>query len=175
DNVVDTEAEALEQVRRFLAYLPASVWEAPPRCKPADDPKRKDEWLLGAVPRNRRQAYDMRRILAAVFDEGSVFELARGFGPSLMTALARLDGFAVGVLAADPRVYGGGLTAAASDKLARFVDFADTFHLPLVHLVDQPGFVVGVDAEKAGTIRRGVRALAAVYQAQVPFVSVIVR
>jgi propionyl-CoA carboxylase beta chain len=117
----------------------------------------------------------MRRILAAIFDLGSVFELAARFGPSLITALARLDGYPVAVLAADPRIYGGGLTAAASDKLARFVDFADSFHLPIVHLVDQPGFVVGVDAEKAGTIRRGVHALAAVYQATVPFVSVIVR
>jgi acetyl-CoA carboxylase carboxyltransferase component len=175
DNVVDTEAEALEQIRRFLSYLPSSVWEVPPRCQPTDDPKRRDEHLLSAVPRNRRQTYEMRRILAAIFDLGSVFELTARFGPSLITALARLDGYPVAVLAADPRVYGGGLTAAASDKLARFVDFADSFHLPIVHLVDQPGFVVGVDAEKAGTIRRGVHALAAVYQATVPFVSVIVR
>ena len=175
DNVVDTEPEALEEVRRFLSYLPSSVWETPPRCPPADDPKRRDEHLLDAVPRNRRQAYDMRRILAAVFDLESVFELTRHFGPSLITGLARLDGYPVAVLAADPRFYGGGLTAAASDKLARFVDFADSFHLPIVHLVDQPGFVVGVDAERAGTIRRGVHALAAVYQATVPFVSVIVR
>ena len=175
DNVVDSEGEALEQIRRFLGYLPPSVWEVPPRSEPSDDPRRRDEWLLSAVPRNRRQAYDMRRILAAVFDTGSVFELGRHFGPSLITALARLDGYPVAVLAAEPKIYGGGLTAAASDKLARFVDFADTFHLPIVHLVDQPGFVVGVDAEKAGTIRRGVRALAAIYQASVPFVSVIIR
>jgi acetyl-CoA carboxylase carboxyltransferase component len=175
DNVVDTEPEALEQVRRFLSYLPASVWEAPPRCEPADDPRRRDEWLLSAVPRSRRQAYDMRRILAAIFDTGSVFEVGRLYGGSLITAMARLDGHPVAVLAADPKVYGGGLTAAASDKLARFVDFADSFHLPLVHLVDQPGFVVGVDAERSGTIRRGVRALAAIYQARTPFVSVIVR
>ena len=86
DNVVDSEVEALEQIRRFLGYLPASVWEAPPRCEPADDPKRRDEWLLSAVPRNRRQAYDMRRILAAVFDAASVFELGRHFGPSLTTS-----------------------------------------------------------------------------------------
>ena len=175
DNVVDSEAEALEQVRRFLSYLPSSAWEAPPRGPAGDDPNRRDPWLLEAVPRSRRQAYDMRRILAAVFDQGSLFELARHFGGSLITALGRLDGYPVAVLAGDPRVYGGGLTAAASDKLARFVDFAGTFHLPVVHLVDQPGFVVGVEAERAGTIRHGVRALAAVYQAEVPFVSVIVR
>jgi len=175
DNVVDSEPEAIEQIRRFLSFLPASAWEIAPRCDPADDPRRRPEELIDAVPRNRRKSYDMRRILDLVFDLGSVFEMSRYFGPSLITALARLDGYPVAVLAADPRIYGGGLTAAASDKMARFVDFADTFHLPLVHLVDQPGFVVGVEAEKAGTIRRGVRALSAVYQASVPFVSIIIR
>jgi propionyl-CoA carboxylase beta chain len=117
----------------------------------------------------------MRRILELVFDTGSVFEVGRGFGTSQITALARLAGHPVAVLAGDPRVYGGGLTAAASDKLARFCDVADTFHLPVVNFVDQPGFVIGVDAERAGTIRRGARALAAIYQATVPWVSIIVR
>ena len=101
--------------------------------------------------------------------------MGRHFGPSLITALARLDGHPVAVLAADPRYYGGGLTAAASDKLTRFADTAQTFHLPVVHLVDQPGFVVGSDAERAGTIRHGVRALAAIYQAEIPWVSILIR
>ena len=175
DNAVDSEAEALAEIRRFLSYLPPNAWEQPPRVKPEDLPSRADEWLLSAVPRNRRQAYDMRKVMAAVFDTGSVFEVSRHFGPSLVTALARLDGYPVAVLAGDPRYYGGGLTAAASDKLTRFADTAETFHLPVVHLVDQPGFVVGTDAERAGTIRRGVRALAAIYQSEVPWVSIIVR
>jgi len=175
DNLAETEAEALEQCRHFLAYLPQNVWQAPPRCEPSDDPARAEDALRSIVPRSRRQPYDMRRVLQLVFDTGSVFELGRGYGGSAITALARLDGYPVGVLASDPRVYGGGLTAAASDKVARFADFADTFHLPVVNLVDQPGFVIGVDAERAGTIRRGARALAAIYQASVPWVSVIVR
>lgn len=175
DNAVDTEEEALAQIRLFLSYLPGSVWELPPRVRSDDSPERADEWLLSAIPRNRRQAYDMRRIVAAVFDTGSVFEVGRHFGPSLITALARLDGHPVAVLAADPRYYGGGLTAAASDKLTRFADTAETFHLPVVHLVDQPGFVVGTDAERQGTIRHGVRALAAIYQAEIPWVSILIR
>lgn len=175
DNAVDSEAEALAQIRRFLSYLPPSAWEMPPRIASSDESCRADEWLLSAVPRNRRQSYDMRRILESVFDTGSVFEIGRHFGPSLITALARLDGYPVAVLASDPRFYGGGLTAAASDKMARFADTAETFHLPVVHLVDQPGFVVGPDAERAGTIRHGVRALAAVYQLQTPWVSILVR
>jgi hypothetical protein len=112
----------------------------------------------------------MRRVLVAVLDRGSAFELGPEFGRSLITALARLDGRPVGVLASDPEHYGGGLTAAASEKLARFVDLCDQFHLPVANFVDQPGFVIGTAAEREGTIRRGTRALFSVYQATVPWV-----
>jgi len=175
DNAADTEQEALDQCRRFLSYLPPSVYEIPPRTDPTDDPDRRAGELIDIVPRERRQVYDMRQILELVFDSSSVFEIGRGFGPSTITAFARLDGYPVAVLASDPRVYGGGLTANGSDKMTRFCDLAETFHLPVVHVVDQPGFVIGVEAEKAGTIRKGARALAAVYQASVPWVSIIVR
>jgi acetyl-CoA carboxylase carboxyltransferase component len=96
-------------------------------------------------------------------------------GRSLICALARLDGRPVGVLASDPKHYGGGLTGDASDKLVRFVDLCDQFRVPVANLVDQPGFVIGSDAERAGTMRRGARALFAVDQATVPWVSVLVR
>jgi acetyl-CoA carboxylase carboxyltransferase component len=175
DNVVDTEDEALDQCRRFLSYLPGSVWAAPPRAELDDHPARREEELVSIVPRDRRKTYDVRSILRLVLDRDSFFEIGRGFGPSLACGLGRLDGYPVGVLANDPRVYAGGVTAAASDKMTRFADLADTFHLPVVNFVDNPGFVIGVDAERAGTIRRGARALAAVYQATVPWVSVIVR
>jgi acetyl-CoA carboxylase carboxyltransferase component len=175
DNLVQDEDQALAQVVRFLSYLPQSVWEAAARQPCDDDPRRSEAELRSLVPRSRRQVYDMRRLVSLVVDEGSMFEMGRGFGRSVITGLARLDGWPVAVVASDPRVYGGGLTADASDKLARHVDFADTFHLPVVNFVDQPGFVIGVEAERAGTIRRGARALAAVYQAQVPWVSILVR
>ena len=175
DVVVDSEEEAFSVVRRFLSYLPQNVWEVPPAIAATDDPERRDEWLLDAVPRERRRPYDMRRILGAVLDAGSAFEMGRRFGGSVITTLARLDGLPVGVVAFDPYVWGGGMTAESSDKLARFVDLCQTFHLPLVKLVDQPGFVLGVQAERKGTIRRGVRAVAAVHQATVPSVAVIVR
>jgi len=175
DNLAEDEDDALAQVARFLSFLPQSVWEAPPHQPCGDDPARAEAALRSAVPRSRRQVYDMRRVVAMVVDRGSLFEMGRAYGGSAITGLARLDGWPVAVVASDPRVYGGGLTAAASDKLARFVDFADTFHLPVVNFVDQPGFVIGVEAERAGTIRRGARALAAVYQARVPWVSILVR
>ena len=175
DVVVDDEDAAFAVARRFLAYLPQNVWEQPPPVATGDDPQRRDEWLLSAIPRDRRQPYDVRRILTAVLDHGTLLEMGRGFGGSVVTALARLDGLPVGVVAFDPMVWGGGMTAEGSDKLARFVDLCDTFHLPLVKLVDQPGFVLGVQAERKGTIRRGVRAVAAVHQASVPSVAVVVR
>lgn len=175
DDVVDTEAEAFERTRRFLSYLPASVHELPPRAGPTDDVNRRDEWLAEAIPRNRRKVYDARRILSAIFDEGSVFEMGRQFGGSVITAFARLDGWPVAVMASNPHVYGGGWTAQASDKVTRFVDLAEIFHLPVVNLVDIPGFVIGLESEMAGTVRHGSRAIAAIYQARVPWCSVIVR
>ena len=175
DDVVASEAEAFARARRFLSYLPASVYELPERIAPMDDAERRDPWLIEAVPAERRKVYDMRRILNAIVDKDSLFEMGRKFGGSVITALARLDGWPVAVLASDPYFYGGGWTADASQKVARFVDLANTFHLPVVHLVDVPGFVIGIEAEKAGTIRQGARALAAIYQAKVPWCSIIVR
>jgi acetyl-CoA carboxylase carboxyltransferase component len=175
DDVVASEAEAFARARRFLSYLPPSVHELPERAAATDDPARRDPWLIEAVPRDRRKVYDMRRILRALVDADSLFEMGRKFGGSVITALARLDGWPVAVLASDPYFYGGGWTADAAQKAARFVDLANTFHLPVVHLVDVPGFVIGTEAEKAGTIRHGVRALAAIYQASVPWCSIIVR
>ena len=110
-----------------------------------------------------------------MFDRGSALELGARYGRSLITALARLQGRPVGVLCSDPNHYGGGLTADASEKLIRFVDVCDQFRLPVVNFVDQPGFLIGTEAERQGTIRRGTRALVAVYQVEVPWVSVIVR
>ena len=175
DNEADDEDDALAQIRRFLSYLPTSVWEPPPLSSTDDPPERREEELVSIVPRDRRKPYPVRKILAAVLDRGSVFEMGARHGGSLVTSLARLGGRPVGVLASDPRFYGGGLTADAADKMARFVDLCDQFGLPIVNFVDQPGFVIGTDAERQGTMRRGARALYAAYQATVPWVSILVR
>ncbi|GAC1322362.1 MAG: propionyl-CoA carboxylase subunit beta [Thermoleophilaceae bacterium] len=175
DNEAADEDDALAQLRRFLSYMPSNAWEAPP-CRPCSDPaERRVDDLATIVPRERRKPYRMRKIVEWVCDADSVFEIGPRHGRSLITALARLGGRPVGVMASDPRHYGGGLTGAASDKLARFVDLCDCFHLPVVNFVDQPGFVIGTEAERQGTIRRGTRALYASYQARVPWVSVLVR
>jgi len=175
DNEAQSEDDAFAQVRRFLSYLPSSVWEPPPRLAADDDSGRREEELLSIVPRERRKTYDVRRLLGLVLDRGSLFELSRFHGRPLVTALARLDGVPVGVLANDPRQRAGSLDADASQKMVRFVDLCDTFHLPVVNFVDNPGFGIGVEAERRGTVRAGVRALTAVYQARVPWCSVLLR
>ncbi len=175
DNEVASEDEAFEHIRRFLSYLPSSVWEVPPRIESLDDPERREESLLSFIPRDRRKVYDTRKLLGLVLDRGSFFEMSRSFGRPLVTGLARLDGIAVGIMANDPRFAAGAIDADAGEKMTRFIDLCDTFHLPIVNFVDNPGFLVGVVAEERGTIRKGVRALAAVYHATVPWCSVIVR
>ncbi|NEW86237.1 methylmalonyl-CoA carboxyltransferase [Rhodopseudomonas sp. WA056] len=175
DHAVDTEEEAFACARRFLSYLPSSVHELPPTIACDDDPDRADEKLLKAVPRNRRQVYKMRPIIESVVDQGSFFEIGSAFGRSIITGLARLEGRAVALLAGDPYHYGGSWTADTCQKVIRFVDLAETFHLPVVYLMDCPGFMIGLEAEKSATIRHGVRAMTAVNQSTVPWCTIIVR
>ncbi|MGG5810007.1 acyl-CoA carboxylase subunit beta [Falsiroseomonas sp. CW058] len=169
------EREALAQVRRFLGYLPRHAWEAPPRIAATDDPGRSEAWLRDAIPRDRRKTYDPRKILDAVLDQGSIFEIGRHHGGSIITCLARLAGIPVGVMASDPRVAAGAMTAIAANKVERFIELCDTFHLPIVNLVDQPGNMTGLEAELAGTLLGALRVLKATERSGVPWVSVILR
>ena len=175
DNIATDEEDALRQIRNFLSYLPSNVWELTPRATPTDEPNRRDESLLSIIPRNRRATFDPKKLINAVVDTGSFFEITTHFGRALTTGLARFDGYAVGVMCNNPSFNGGAMDADTADKVARFVDLCDTFHLPIVGFEDEPGFMVGVAAERAGTLRKGVRAIAAVNQATVPWVNFIVR
>lgn len=171
----ETEEEALELAKRFLSYLPGNVWEQPARVASGDDPQRGDEWLNNAIPRDSRKIFNPHKILASVFDQGSLFEIAPDWGASTITCLARLDGHAVGVLANNPRVGGGALTRSAAIKLARFVDLCDTFHLPIVNLIDQPGVMTGPQAELEGTMAAAMQAMHAIEQSSVPWIAVVLR
>lgn len=175
DNEVESEQEAFTTIKRFLSYLPQNVWQAPPRIESNDPVDRRDEALLSVIPRDRRQMYKVREVIEAVVDLDSFFEINPDYGESLVVGLARLDGYAVGLMANDTEHHGGAVNATASEKMMRFVDLCDTFHLPLVNLVDNPGFLIGIEAEKEGTVRIGSRALLACYQATIPWVSVIIR
>jgi len=175
DDVVDSEVDAFARARRFLSYLPDRAGTPPPRVDCDDPADRAEAWLDAAIPRDRRWPYEVRPILEAVLDRGSLFEIGRAWGRSVVTALGRLDGRPVAVLASDPGQMGGTWTAAASRKMARLVELAETFRLPVVHFVDVGGFTIGSQAEKAGTIREGTRAIATIYQSTVPWCAVILR
>ncbi len=175
DNLAESEEDAFDQVRRFLSYMPQNCWQLPRRAAPDDDPNRREESLLSAVPRSRRRPYKVRAILEAVLDKGSFFEIGAGWGRSVVAGFGRLNGYPVGVLSNDPYHYGGGLSADGSEKMERMVDLCNTFHIPAVNFLDQPGFLIGTAAERAGTIRKGARAMAAVFQAQVPWVTILMR
>src|SRR5438034_2435211 len=175
DDAVDTEEDAFACARRFLAYLPSAIDDLPPRGPQTDATDRREPWLFEAIPHDVRKPYKMRAIVEAVVDRGSFLEVARVYARSPITGLARLDGWPVALMASDPFFYGGAWTADTCQKVERFVDTAQTFHLPIVYLVDCPGFLIGKDAERTGTIKQGVRAMSAIWQTTIPWCSVIVR
>ena len=175
DDAADSEEHAFELARKFLSYLPSSVFEVAARGPQGDDPKRRDEWLLSAIPRDRRKVYKMRPIVETVVDKGSFFEFGRHWGRSVITGFARVDGWPVALMASDPYHYGGAWTADASQKVTRFIDLAETFHMPVVNLFDCPGFLIGLEAERSGVIRHGVRAMSALFQSTVPWCTMVIR
>lgn len=169
------EADALAQVRRFLSYLPRSVHEAAPVAPCDDDPQRADDWLKDAIPHDRRKIYDPRRILAALFDRDSLFEIGRHQGGSVITMLGRLNGVPVGVIANDPKAHGGAMTLQAAYKMERHTNLCSLFGLPVVNLVDQPGNATGLDAEHAGTLLGATRLAEALARCRSPWISILVR
>lgn len=175
DNVVASEEECFDEIRRFLSYMPQNVWELPPVVESGDPTDRVESALDGIVPENRRQAYDMRRVIELISDAGSVFEMQPHYGKSLITCLARLNGRVAGIVANNPMVYGGAMDGPAARKQIRFVEMCDSFHIPLVFLVDVPGFMVGLQAEASGVLRDGMRALYVASQATVPVMTLVVR
>jgi acetyl-CoA carboxylase carboxyltransferase component len=173
DNVAESEEEALAQVRAFLSYLPSSVHELPPRDDPAD-PVGAAADLRDLVDPEHRRPFDVHRLLAAVVDDGSLFEIAPRYGRSRVTALARVDGYAVGVMANDPRFLGGATDVAAGDKVIRLIQLCELFHLPLISFADEPGFMVGLESEKHGIERAGARLVWTLCQSTVPMLAVVI-
>ncbi len=175
DNAADSEDEAIAMVKRYLSYMPTNVWHLPPRVDTGDDPNRADEALKDIVPESRRRPYNMRSIIDKIADIDSVFEIQPTFGKAIITSLARVDGRVVGIVANNPMIYGGAVDAAAANKQTHFVELCDTFHIPLVFLVDVPGFMVGTQAERQATLRAGMRSVYVGLQATVPSFTVVIR
>jgi propionyl-CoA carboxylase beta chain len=175
DDEVASEAEAFARARHFLSFMPEYVGQLARRSDCSDPVDRREEALLSLVPREDKQVYSMRRAMDMILDKGTVFEIGKNWGRAAITALARLDGYPVAVIASDPSYLGGSWEAKTSEKVERFVKLADQFRLPIVHLVDNPGFMIGREAEMAGTIRYGVQAMNAIYKASVPLASIVMR
>ena len=175
DNPAETEQDAFAQMRRVLSYLPQNVWEMAPFV-PNDDPTdRLCEELLQIMPENLRRPFNARRLIEAVMDRETFFEVGPFWGRSLVTGFARLAGYPVGVISNNPMHLGGAIDAQSGDKQARFMDVCDIFNLPMVYFVDVPGVMIGPEAERASAIRHGTRAMQVLYQVTAPLVSVYVR
>jgi len=174
-NAAKSEEEALIQIRRFLSFMPQNVWELPP-VLPVDDPvERCEDALLGLVPEQRTQPYDMKKLISLVIDRDSEFEIRPTYGRAIITMLARLGGRPVGIIANNPMIYGGAMDADAARKQIHFMELCDTFHIPLVFLVDVPGFMIGLKAEQEGTLREGMRVVYTAGQLKVPTMTMVIR
>ncbi len=171
----ENEEECIAKIRELLSYLPSNNMEDAPAVEPTDDPNRQDEALNSIIPDNPNMPYNMKDVIASIVDDGQFFEVQELYAQNVIIGYARLDGRSVGIVANQPNNMAGCLDVDASDKAARFVRFCDAFNIPLLTLVDVPGFLPGVDQEHNGIIRHGAKMLYAYSEATVPKVTVITR
>lgn len=174
DNVAKDEEDCFRQIRRFLSYMPSNVWELPPETRCDDRPDRCEDMLADIVPRSNHRAYNMKRLVEMVVDKGSMFEIQPTFGRAVITALARMNDKAVGIVANNP-MFGGIMDYKAARKQGHFVELCDMFNIPLIFFADIPGLMVGAEAEADAILREGVRARYIGLQVSVPVFTVIVR
>jgi acetyl-CoA carboxylase carboxyltransferase component len=174
-NEAPDDRAALDLVRSYLRYFPSSAWSYPPDAPGDDTGARLVPEIADVVPRNGRHLYEIRDVLAVVFDRSSCFEVQPEFGRPIVCALARLGGHAVAVVANQPRVLAGSVDVDGADKAAHFIAVADSFHLPLVFLADNPGVLPGRASEKRGILRSGARLFAAQTLATTPKLQVTLR
>ena len=171
----ESEADGLAMVRELLSFMPSNNLEDPPFVPTDDDRNRRDPALATVVPDNPNKPYDVKEVIAAVVDDGTLFEIAEQYAANIVVGFTRIGGRAVGVVANQPQMLAGVLDIDASMKAARFVRFCDCFNIPLVTFVDVPGFLPGTDQEYGGIIKHGAKLLFAFAEATVPKVTVILR
>jgi len=175
DLEVGSDEECIEAVRSYLSYFPSSCEESPPRGESADPVERMEEDLLDILPDSPRHPYDMYEVIRRIVDDAEWFDLKPRFARTIITCLARMGGRPVGIVANQPKHLGGILENDSADKAARFINLCDAYGIPLLFLMDVPGFMVGTKVEQAGIIRHGAKMLYAVSRATVPKVTVVVR
>jgi len=175
DNLADSEEEAFDMIKRFLSYMPDNVWQMPPRIETGDDPNRREEKLISAIPRENRKRYNPRAILEAILDKDSFFEITPHYGRSRIIGLARVNGYPVGAMINNPGHLGGSMDVPAGTKVIRFLQLCDTFHLPMIYFADEPGFMVGPEQQKLGIVRAGAKMICATLRTRMPWISIIIR
>jgi acetyl-CoA carboxylase carboxyltransferase component len=175
DLAVDSDEEALAVVKRVLSYLPSHSGERPPVCRVPDGSDDAARNLIRELPETRSKVYDMRRVIELIVDKSSLFEFKPRFGRSVVSALARLNGHTIGVIASNPMFKGGAIDVDACRKATSFLVFCDSFNIPIVILVDQPGFLIGQEGEKNGAPGKIINWLNALSLVTVPKVSIILR
>ena len=175
DLEVEDDPACIDAIRAYLSYFPSSNLEPPPMKEPEDPLDRRAEELYDIVPANPRQAYDVHKVISAIVDDGTFFPMKRDWAKNVVTGLARIGGRPVGIVANQPKFLGGAIDVNGADKAARFVWLCDAFNVPLLFLMDCPGFLVGSAVEKQGIIRHGSKMLFAVAEATVPKVTVVLR
>ncbi len=173
--LVSTEEECLHQARTLLEYLPSNNLEDPPLRDSGDDPGRVDPGLANVVPSDANKPYEVRRVIKGFVDDGEFLEVHKDFAANIVVGFGRLGGYVIGVVANQPRILAGCLDIDAADKAARFVRFCDAFNVPLVTLVDTPGYLPGTDQEHGGIIRHGAKLLYAYSEASVPKITLVIR
>jgi propionyl-CoA carboxylase beta chain len=172
---VDTDEQAMDAIKKFLSYLPSHNMQPPPEYPVPAGSDEASKTIFDILPESRNKVYDVRKIIAAVADKDSMFELKERFGKSISTVLARLDGKSVGFIANNPMYKGGALDADAVQKVISFMVLCDSFNVPLVFLVDVPGFLPGTAQEYGGLIKHGAKLLFAYAEATVPKITIITR
>ena len=175
DFFMGNDEECLANIRELLGYLPSNNLEDPPVLDTDDDPKRMDEELLYIVPDDPKKAYDMRDVISRIVDSENFLEVKKYYAENIITCFARLNGQAIGIIANQPKVFSGALNVNCSDKASRFIRFCDAFNIPIVNLVDVPGYMPGVEQEYTGIIRHGAKMLYAYSEATVPKITVVTR
>jgi len=175
DNVATSEEDAFLQIKTFLSFFPQNKYELPERIETPDPFDRQEESLISIIPKDRKKSYEMRDVVNLIFDKDSFFEMTKFFGRGIITGFARINGYSVAIFANDSNFYAGSMSAEGAQKTSRFVRLCDTFNIPIVSLVDEPGFLIGPDAEKAGTILHGTEAVLATTESTVPWTTVMIR
>ena len=171
----ENDEDCLQQIRYLLSFLPSNNMECAPIVETGDDPMRIDESLNTLLPDNSNQAYDMYTVIKSIVDNGEYYESQKYWATNIITCFARMDGKTVGIIANQPKVMAGCLDINASDKSSRFIRFCDAFNIPLLNLVDVPGFLPGCNQEYGGIIRHGAKMLYAYSEATVPKITLVTR